>query len=91
MSFVSTHGLAVVQRLLHTVLFGVSVSCVPLRKPVTQQTTKRHDTSELLAQVDFAHTFPSDGQPDENFTAGARALLQALTAVLSMDAHDCLI
>lgn len=41
--------------------------------------------------VDFAHTFPSNGQPDENFTAGARALLQALTAVLSMDAHDCLI
>jgi hypothetical protein len=27
---------------------------------------------------------------DENFAAGARALLQALKAVVSMDAHDCL-
>ncbi len=41
-------------------------------------------------QVDFAHTFPSGGAPDDNFTAGAKALLHALTAVLSMDAHDCL-
>lgn len=44
----------------------------------------------MSLQVDFAHTFPSGGQMDENFAAGARALLQALKAVVSMDAHDCL-
>ncbi len=49
-----------------------------------------HTPALSVLQVDFAHTFPSGGQMDENFAAGARALLQALKAVVSMDAHDCL-
>lgn len=38
--------------------------------------------------VDFAHTFPSEGQPDGNFLAGARALLGALSGVLALDSYD---
>ncbi len=39
-------------------------------------------------QVDFAHTFPTGGRPDGNFTAGARALLGALSGVMQLDAHE---
>lgn len=38
--------------------------------------------------VDFAHTFPSGGQQDGNFLAGARALLGALSAVMALDCSD---
>ncbi len=34
--------------------------------------------------MDFAHTFPSGGEPDGNFTAGARALLGALSGVMQL-------
>lgn len=32
--------------------------------------------------VDFAHTFPSQGQPDANFIAGLGAIIQALKLVM---------
>lgn len=41
--------------------------------------------------VDFAHTFASDGKKDTNFVGGISALIEALTNVLTLDYHDCLL
>ncbi len=40
--------------------------------------------------VDFAHTFPSQGQKDFNFLRGLLALSATLSNVLCLDYHDCL-
>lgn len=38
--------------------------------------------------VDFAHTFSSEGKKDTNFIAGLRAVIKALTAVMTCKGTD---
>mmetsp|Transcript_14695 Transcript_14695/g.44358 ORF Transcript_14695/g.44358 Transcript_14695/m.44358 type:complete len:789 (+) Transcript_14695:333-2699(+) len=50
--------------------------------------TRTEDAHVSIRLVDFAHTFPSGGKPDGNFTAGARALLGALSGVMQLNVQD---
>ena len=78
---------------LHVHVSGLKLEALHIWAQAATQfhsVAEKHTHPRCALQVDFAHTFPSGGQLDENFTAGARALLQALKAVVSMDAHDCL-
>ena len=46
------------------------------------------DARVIVRLVDFAHTFPSEGQKDGNFLAGMRTLIARLTGVMALDCQD---
>lgn len=48
------------------------------------------DANVSIRLVDFAHSFPSQGQKDLNFLRGLLALSGTLSSVLCLDHHDCL-
>ncbi|BDA44752.1 Inositol polyphosphate multikinase IPK2 [Coccomyxa sp. Obi] len=52
--------------------------------------TSAEDANVSIRLVDFAHTFPSQGQKDFNFLRGLLALSATLSSVLCLDYHDCL-
>eukprot|EP00891_Asterochloris_glomerata_P004565 jgi/Astpho2/4565/Aster-00147 len=46
------------------------------------------DARVIVRLVDFAHTFPSEGQKDGNFLAGLRTLIARLTGVMALECQD---
>ncbi|KAK9811655.1 hypothetical protein WJX72_007711 [[Myrmecia] bisecta] len=49
------------------------------------------EANVTIRLVDFAHTFAAEGHKDSNFIAGTRALIKALTGVMKLDYHDCIL